>query len=228
MKETERIFKKIRETLRPIEGRLFEHPFLEKVEQKTYSKRQMASLPKEEYYIVSSDLLSARHLMDRFGDGPSGPFFRDLVENEEFAKKNIVMLAEALGSSLSELEVHEPDPYCQVYPSYFARLALHGSEAEVLVALCSNFSVWWSACKRIAVALENLYGVPKEATAFLNPLNEVPPPDTPFDELTVAAIERGLAHGVKEKEVIRVARTIQHYELFFWDALERAAGAHPL
>lgn len=223
MEQTERIFNRIRETLRPIEGRLFKHPFLEKVEQKKYSKRQMAILPKEEYYIVSTDLLSARHLMDRFGNGPSGPFFKDLVENEEFAKRNIVMLAEALGSSLSDVEEHEPDPYCQAYPSYFARLALHGSEAEVLVALSSNFSVWWSACKRIAVALENLYEVPKEATAFLNPLNEVPPPDTPFDELTVDALKRGLAQGVQEKDIIRVARIIQHYELVFWDALERAA-----
>ena len=225
MGRSDEVFRRIRDTLRPIEGNLLDHPFLKKVEQKTYSEKQMALLPKEEYYIVSTDLLSARHLMGRFGNGPSGSFFGDLVENEEFARKNIVMLAEALGSSLSELEAHEPDPYCQAYPSYFARLALHGSEAEVLVALSSNFSVWWSACKRIAVALQNLYGVPKEATAFLNPLNEVPPPDAPFDQLTVDALERGLAEGVEEKDIVRVARIIQQYELFFWDALERTAEA---
>ena len=51
----------------------------------------------------------------------------------------------------------------------------------------------------------------------------MPPPETPFDDLTVDAIKRGLAQGVKEKEIIRVARIIQQYELFFWDALERSA-----
>ena len=223
MEQTERIFREIRKTLRPIESRLFNHPFFEKVEASKYSKKQMALLPQEEYHIVSSDLISSRHLLERFRTGPSGPFFQNLVENEEFAKRNIVMLAQALGCSPSELEEYEPDPMCQAYPSYFARLALHGSEAEVLVAFASNFSVWWSACKRIAVALESLYGVPKEATAFLNPFNEVPPPDTPFDELTVDALKRGLAQGEKERDIVRVARIIQHYELLFWDALERSA-----
>ena len=223
MERTDKIFQEIRKALKPIEGRLFEHPFLRKVENKEYSKKQMALLPQEEYYIVASDLLSSRHLADRFKDGPSGRFFSSLVENEEFAQKNIVMLAEALGCSQADIDEYEPDPFCQVYPSYFARLALHGSEAEVLVAFASNFSVWWSACRRVAIALENLYDVPKEATAFLNPFNKVPPPETPFDDLTVDAIKRGLAQGVKEKEIIRVARIIQQYELFFWDALERSA-----
>ena len=223
MDQVEKIFREIRKTLESVESKLFEHPFLKKVEDKKYSKKQIAIIPKEEYYIVSSDLLSSKHLLDRFGKGPSGVFFKTLVENEDFAQRNIVMLAQALGCSLAELEEHEPDPYCQVYPSYFARLALSGSEAEVLIALNSNFSVWWSACQRIAIALVNLYGVPKESTAFLNPLNEVPPPDTPFDDLTVNAIKRGLEQGVTEKEMIRVARLIQQYELFFWDALEISA-----
>lgn len=223
MDQIERIFQDIRKTLEPIEGKLFDHPFLKKVEQKKYTKEQMSMLPKEEYYIVSSDLLSSRHLLDRFKDAPSGVFFKNLVENEEFAQGNIVLLAEALGCGKIELDEYEPDPYCQVYPSYFARLALNGSEAEVLVAFASNFSVWWSACKRVAIALENQYDVPKEATAFLNPFNEVPPPDAPFDELTIEALKRGITGGVTEREIIRVARIIQQYELFFWDALERSA-----
>jgi pyrroloquinoline quinone (PQQ) biosynthesis protein C len=225
LERTERIFQQIRKTLKPIEGKLFEHPFLKKVEDKVYSKEQMSLMPKEEYYIVASDLLSSRHLLGRFGDAPSGPFFKSLVENEEFAQRNIVMLAEALGCSRAQLDEYEPDPLCQAYPSYFARLALHGSEAEVLVAFASNFSVWWSACKRVATALELRYGVPKEATAFLNPFNEVPPPDAPFDELTVDALTRGLAGGVQERDIIRVARIIQQYELLFWDALERSADS---
>ena len=73
------------------------------------------------------------------------------------------------------------------------------------------------------IARENLYDVPKEATAFLNPFNKVPPPETPFDDLTVDIIKWGLAQGVKEKEIIIVARIIQKYELFFWDTLERSA-----
>lgn len=223
MEQTEKIFQEIRKALEPIEGKLFEHPFLKKVEDKIYTKEQMSLLPKEEFYIVASDLLSSRHLLDRFKDAPSGAFFKNLVENEEFAQRNIVMLAKALGCSKSELNEYEPDPYCQAYPSYFARLALNGSEAEVLVAFASNFSVWWSACKRVAIALEVQYDITKEATAFLNPFNEVPPPDAPFDELTVDSLKRGIAGGVKEKEIIRVARTIQQYELFFWDALERSA-----
>ena len=223
MSETQKVFQAIRDALKPIESKLIDHPFLRKVEQGAYSKKQLAILPKEEYYIVASDLLSSRHLLQRFESAPSGSFFKSLVENEEFAQNNIVKLTEALGCSLGELRAHEPDPRCQVYPSYFARLALHGSEAEVLVAFASNFSVWWSACKRVAVALVEQHGVPEQATAFLNPFNEVPPPDAPFDELTTDAIERGLRGDVGAQELVRVARIIQHYELWFWDALEALA-----
>jgi thiaminase len=223
MGRVDEIFRAARAALRELEQKLFDHPFLRKVEGKRYSNRQMALLPKEEYHIVLSDLLSAKHLVERFKDLPTLSFFSELVENEEFARQNITALAEALGCSRSELMEHEPDPCCQMYPSYFARLSLHGSEAEIMAAFSSNFSVWWSACKRVAVALVNLYNVPEEATAFLNPFNEVPPPDTPFDELTADAIERGLAQGVSESQIIRAARLIQHYELFFWDALEKNA-----
>ena len=223
MWQIENLFQATRVTLRALEQKLFDHPFLKKVERKKYSKKQMALLPKEEFYIVLSDLLSAKHLVERFKEMPTLSFFKTLVENEEFAQHNIAALAEALGCSRTQLMEHEPDPYCQVYPSYFARLSLHGSEAEIMAAFSSNFSVWWSACKRVAVALVNLYEVPEEATAFLNPFNEVPPPETPFDELTVDAIERGLMQGVTENQIVRSARLIQHYELAFWDALERNA-----
>lgn len=219
------VFQQIRKALRPIESRLFDHPFLRKVEAGKYSKAQVAILPLEEYHIVSSDLLSSKHLDGRFRREPSAKFFRDLVENEQHAQDHIRRLLEALGCGVDELEAHEPDPRCQVYPSYFARLALHGSEAEVLVAFAANFSAWWSACKRVADALAGGYGIPREAVAFLAPFHEVPPPDAPFDELTMDAIRRGLKQGVSDKALVRVARLIQSYELWFWDALEELAGA---
>jgi len=219
------VFQQIRKALKPIEAKLLDHPFVKKVEAGKYSKVQVAVLPLEEYHIVSSDLASSKHLYGRFQEAPSGAFFRELVENEQYAQGHIRKLVEALGCEISTLEEHEPDPRCQVYPSYFARLALHGSEAEVLVAFASNFSVWWSACKRVAEALAGSYGVPREAVAFLNPLHEIPPPDAPFDELTLEAIRRGLKQGVAEKALIRVALHIQSYEQWFWDALEDLAGA---
>jgi hypothetical protein len=220
---TQSVFRQIRECLRAIEGRLRDPPFVRNVEDGKYGKRQVAVLPKEEYHIVTSDLASSRHLQGRFREAPSGAFFRELVENEQFALDNIRKLAGALGCASSELERYEPDPRCQAYPSYFARLALHGSEAEVLVAFASNFSVWWSACGRVGTALNRIYKVPAESVAFLTPFHDVPPPDAPFDELTLDAIRRGLREGVQERSLVRVARIIQNYELWFWDALESLA-----
>ncbi|OHD21996.1 MAG: hypothetical protein A2064_04310 [Spirochaetes bacterium GWB1_66_5] len=225
MDPAQSVFQQIRRTLQPIESKLFDHPFLRKVEAGRYSKTQVAVLPLEEYHIVASDLLSSRHLDGRFRTARSARFFRELVENEQHAQGHIRRLVEALGCRVEELEAHEPDPRCQVYPSYFARLALHGSEAEVLVAFAANFSAWWSACKRVADALAGGYGVPREAVAFLAPFHQVPPPEAPFDELTMDAIRRGLKQGVAEQALVRVARLIQSYELWFWDALEEMAAA---
>ncbi len=225
MDSAQSVFRQIRKTLKPIESRLLENPFLRKVEAGEYSRAQVAVLPLEEYYIVASDLPSSKHLERRFKEEPSAAFFRELVENEKYAQDHIRNLAEVLGSGTSTLEEYEPDPRCQAYPSYFARLALHGSEAEVLVAFASNFSAWWSACKRVAEALAGRYGVPREAVAFLSPFHEVPPPEAPFDELTMDAIRRGLKRGVEEKALVRVARLIQSYELWFWDALEELVAA---
>ena len=95
----------------------------------------------------------------------------------------------------------------------------------MLVAFAAKFSAWWSACKRVADALADRYGVPREAVAFLSPFHEIPPPDAPFDELTLDAIRRGLQQGVAERALVRVACLIQSYELWFWDALEDLAGA---
>ncbi len=206
MDPAQAVFLQIRRALQPVEAKLLDHPFLRKVEAVEYSKAQVAVLPLEEYHIVASDLPSSKHLYGRFGQAPSAGFFRELVENEQYAQGHIRRLAEALGC-------------------YFARLALHGSEAEVLVAFASNFSAWWSACKRVADALADKYGVPREAVAFLSPFHEVPAPDAPFDELTLEAMRRGLKQGVPEKALVRVARLIQSYELWFWDALEELAGA---
>jgi len=224
MSQVETLYAQIRQIVRPIEQRVFEHEFFHNLEGKLYSKHQVAFLPKEEFYINASDLRSAEHLMIRFGQSSANQFFHDLVEGERFALANVVTLAEALGCKKEELEQYQPDAYAQAYPAYFAWLALQGSEAEVIVALAASFSVWWTNCGRVAMALKSLYGVPAEATAFLTPFNLVPPPDSPLDDLTYAVLESGLKKGVPAEKIIRAARLIQSYELFFWDSLARSAA----
>ncbi len=224
MSQVETLYSQIRQTVRPIEQQVFKHEFFHNLEGKLYSKRQVAYLPKEEFYINASDLRSAEHLMIRFGQSSESQFFRDLAEGERFALSNVVTLAEALDCKKEELEQYQPDPYAQAYPAYFAWLALQGSEVEVIVALAASFSVWWTNCGRVAIALKNLYGVPAEATAFLTPFNQVPPPDSPLDDFTYAVLERGLKQGVPAVNVVRAARLIQSFELFFWDSLARSAA----
>jgi hypothetical protein len=224
MSQVETLYALIRQSVQPIEQQVFEHEFFQKLEGKLYSKHQVAFLPKEEFYINASDLRSAEHLMVRFGQSSTRQFFQDLVDGERFALSNVVTLAEALDCQKEELEQYQPDPYAQAYPAYFAWLALHGSEAEVIVALAASFSVWWMNCGRVAKALTGLYGVPAEATAFLTPFNQVPPPDSPLDQFTYGVLERGLNQGVPPETVVRAARLIQSYELFFWDSLARSAA----
>jgi pyrroloquinoline quinone (PQQ) biosynthesis protein C len=139
-----------------------------------------------------------------------------VLQGEVEALKGLDRFASALGVSPEELEEYEPLPEAQAYKAYMAWLALYGSAAEVAGAFLANFPAWGANCGRMKTALMEGYGFQAEDLYFFE-LFSTPVPE--FEEKARHVIDNGISRGVEAKAIREAARTLQAYELMYWDAL---------
>ena len=60
--------------------------------------------------------------------------FTDCLNTETNALENLMIFAEALNVDKKKMESYEPLSGCQAYTNYLTKLAVYGSDAEVLTA----------------------------------------------------------------------------------------------
>ena len=141
--------------------------------------------------------------------------FLDYLFAEANALKNLLLMAEELGISRSKLESYEPLAGCYAYTSYLTRLAVYGSDTEILTAMLVDLPVWGANCSKISFALKKNYDFTSNSCTFLDKFA------TPLAEEFVNK-SNGLIISclpLKEKEIHRAARLILDYELSFWDTI---------
>jgi hypothetical protein len=66
------------------------------------------------------------------------------------------------------IEFYEPLSGCQAYTNYLTKLAVHGSNAEVLTALLIDLPVWGYNCGKTSSILQKNYGFDSNSCLFLN------------------------------------------------------------
>jgi hypothetical protein len=152
----------------------------------------------------------------RFPEPPAGDFFVGLAQGETLALARLIDLAAALGWSVRDIEAYEPRPGCQAYAHYVAWMALNGARPDVVVALVANFAAWGSYCRAIADGLRRNYGLAGEAVGFFD-LFATPVPG--FDEQALAVVQASVGADGPSESARRMARTVQAYELSFWNTL---------
>ena len=81
------------------------------------------------------------------------------------------------------------------------------------MALVVNLPVWGSNCNRLSMALKEKYGV--DETSFLDLFAQ---PITEAEKAAAIVIDRYLD---KKKDMEKVAKLIQGYELMFWNGIYR-------
>lgn len=216
MARAPRLIRGLQKELELVEREIRRHPYLDAVEAGRLSREDLRIFGGEQYHIIRSDLRSVALLVNRFGSGPSGPFFQGVLSAEAAALAALRAFADAVGLTESQLQVYEPHPGAQAYPAFMAWLALYGSDAEVAAGFLVNFRAWGANCGRMSRALHARYRMGKAATAFFD-LFASPPAE--FERGALAVVEWGLERGAEPRLIKRAARLLQGYEQLYWDTL---------
>jgi hypothetical protein len=207
--------------LRPVEGRLLSHPYIEALAAGRVPREQLRVIAGEQYAIIASDLRSVAHLVGRFGGTADLQFFLDVLAGERAAWDGLRAFARALGLDEANLQAYEPLPGAHAYTCYMAWLALYGSAAEVAAAYLVNFPAWGRNCGRLSEILKGRYGLAEADVVFFDGF-AAPAPE--FERSAVEVIRRGLEAGVDARAIRRAARLLQGYELLDWDTLSASSG----
>ena len=214
------LLEEIQSELAPIEERIRQHPYPAAVGRGEVPRDRLRTFAGEQHHIIRSDLRSFALLLARYGGTPSRQFFLDMVSGENEALAALGSFAGALGMDEGALDAYEPLPGAQAYPSYVARLAIQGSDAEVAGAFLVNLAAWGHNCGLMSAGLREKYGLSQEEVRFFD-LFAAPAPE--FERSAREVIESGLAAGVQAALIKRAARLLQSYELMYWDALHEAS-----
>ncbi|MDF2770467.1 MAG: transcriptional regulator [Nitrososphaeraceae archaeon] len=141
--------------------------------------------------------------------------FVDCLFVEVNALKNFLLMTEELGISREKIESYEPLAGCHAYTNYLTRLAVYGSDAEILTAMLVDLPVWGANCNKISIALKRNYDFKSNSCTFLDKF-ATPLPEEFINKSNGLIIS---SLPIKEKEVHTAARLILDYELSFWDTI---------
>ena len=194
--------------------KILHHPYLLYVENQS-SKEDLKVFVCEQYHIISNDKRNFEFVASRTPNSLSGSLFQECIAFESMALDNLFLLANELNLDTAQLKSYEPLAGCQAYTNYMTKLCLCGSEAEILVAVITDFPIWGKSCKRISIALKKNYRFTEDSCRFLDRF-AAPLPEE-FLKKSNEVIQSNVSTYRKEMET--TARLILDYELMFWDTL---------
>jgi hypothetical protein len=203
-----------------LEQRIRQHPFLAALEAGRVPRERLAIFAGQQRHIIESDLRSVAVIVGRTPSLSSRDFLMGMLQGERAALAALGPFASAIGCPAGG-PAAEPLPGAFAYSAFVAWLALFGSPAEFVGAFLVNLEAWGKSCGRMSRALQERYGLSKEAVAFFDLFAATPPG---FETQGLAVVAEGLAQGVPAGAIHRSARLLQGYELLFWDTLHQASG----
>jgi thiaminase len=197
---------------------ILNHQYLSALEKKQISKEKLQILVYEQYYIIKNDRRNFALMVSKSSDDVATDLFTDCLSAEVKALENLVPMAEELGINPidNKIELYEPLAGCHAYTNYLTKLAVYGSDAEILAAILVDFPVWGANCSKISSFLKRNYGFTNRSCMFLDQF-AAPLPEE-FIEKSNNLIIR-FNHAQKERVIQRAARLILDYELLFWDTI---------
>ena len=221
MVDAKALSEEIRQDLQIVTEQLLRHPYVQALEEGKIGRENLRLFVGEQYNTIASDLKSVAYLVSRFGSAPSRDFFLGILQGERAAWDALLTFAHALGLSETQLREHEPLPGSHAYTCYMAWLALYASDAEIAAAYLINFPAWGQNCDRLSRILKERFGLAEKEVAFFD-LFASPPATFEADALSV--IQQGLDRGAEPRLIQRAARSLQAYELMYWDTLYRTSS----
>jgi len=203
------LISKLRQELEPLNAKVLDHPYIRDAEAGKLPKSKVEKFVVNQLYIVPYDLRSIARMLSRASEQDEVDFFKAALDGDYAALGELLKLARELGVD-SKRAVEEADPAAVAYTHYLAWLADYATPGQAAVALVVNLPVWGAAVGRLGKALKEAYGV--KETGFFELFSQ---DYSGFEKAAYPIIERYW----DEAKYRLVARTIQHYEKAFWDAV---------
>jgi thiaminase len=194
---------------------ILNHPYLFALEKKEISKVKLEVFVCEQYHIITNDKRNFAFTISKASSDVASKLFIDCLDVELNALGNLTTMAGELIIDKRKIEAYDQLAGCQAYTNYLTRLAVYGSDAEILTALLIDLPVWGANCSKISSILKKNYGFSEKSCIFLDKF-ACPLPEefvNKSKELICIAI---LEH---EKSLQTAARLILDYELCFWDTI---------
>ncbi|MCF8884175.1 MAG: TenA family transcriptional regulator [Aigarchaeota archaeon] len=195
------LIEKLRIELSEINEKILNHPSL-----KELSREVLEKFIYNQLYIIPHDLRSLSIMLSRCRDKLELDFFKILVNGDYNAYNEILKLAEELNISFDYSKLN---PKAISYTHFLSWLALNGTPGDSAVALVVNIPVWGENVRKLG---ENARKIGIKSTKFFElfsgPFNEI-------EDIAEKIAERYCDWG----RYLFIAKTIQKYELDFWDSL---------
>ena len=107
---------------------------------------------------------------------------------------------------------------CQSYTNYLAKLAVYGSDAEILSALLVDLPIWGNNCGKMSYMLQKNYNFTRNSCKFLDNFANTLPEE--FNKKSKELILSSISDiSMNEKKICTATRMIINYELSFWDTI---------
>jgi len=208
----------IQRTLSNTIGTILNHPYIEALEKKQIAKEKLEIFICEQYHIIANDKRNFAMMISKASDDTASKVFIDCLHAELNALENLALMAQELNiEDKRRIDDYEPLAGCQSYTNYLTKLAVYGSDAEILTAILVDFPIWGANCGKMSSALKENYGFTNTSCAFLD--NFSAPLPREFVKKSNDIV--GSAIPTKEKEMRIAARLILGYELSFWDTINK-------
>jgi thiaminase len=205
----------IRGNLSSIIEAIIHHPYLDALEKKEVPRVKLEIFVCEQYYIITNDKRNLAFAISKASGDIASELFVDCLDVESNALGNLAIMAEELFVDKSKIDAYELLAGCQAYTNFLTKLAVYGSDAEILTALLIDLPVWGANCSKISTILKKNYDISERSCVFLDEF-ACPLPEK-FVNKSKEIIETAtLEH---EKSLYTAARMILDYELCFWDTI---------
>lgn len=163
---------------------------------------------------MNYDLRSLALIMSRSGDEEELEYFKQAVDVDYTALRELAALLEELGIPRQRPSEISVSPAAIAYTHYISWLASYANPGVIAFAFAVNLPSWGAACSSLGEALGTRYGV--KNLGFFRIFRG------PYE----AFIERSLSIASKyvqqhERSMVVAAGKIQAYEKMFWDSIYR-------
>src|SRR5919198_2139014 len=195
---------------------ILNHSYLDALDKNKIRKEKLKIFVCEQYHIIANDKRNFALMISKTSDHTAAKLFTTCLHAELNAIENLTLMAEELAIEKRKICEYEPLAGCQSYTNYLTKLAVYGSDAEILAALLVDLPVWGANCGKMSSILKKNYGFNVKSCLFLDQFASSLQEEEFVNESS-KLIDSALPRY--EKSVYTAARLILDYELSFWDTI---------